>query len=255
VRKDVVVTGFSGRFRQRVPRPPGADGVEPSARFVAVAAEIGEAALSARLGRVETVELAFSEAAPSASVEGGDVAAGVLLPVLGGRSDADPARLVLIRRATHLRANPGEIAFAGGRLEPGESPEEAALREAGEEIALPPADVHVVGRLPTVFRLSRAEGIAPFVGTVIGQPRIEAHPSEVDEVLVVPLADLARVERYFEEEWPMPDGGRRRLRFFELGGDLVWGASAAILTLLLDRLSEAALELERSSPGGAPAGA
>lgn len=236
------------RFRQRIPRPPAARRPAVArARFVEVATRLGPDELAARLGRADLLERAFGPivggglpgaGAPSAAAA--RIGAAVLLPVIGGRSPDDPARLVLIRRATHLRANPGEIAFAGGRLEPGESPRQAALREAEEELLLERHHVRVLGSLPTVFRRSRAERIEPFVATVEGVVRLVPSPGEVDDVLVLALGDLARPERYFEEEWPMPGGGRRMMHFFELESDILWGASAAILTLLLDRLAVAA---------------
>lgn len=225
-------------FRQLVPRPPDASAVErPAARFVEVAARLGDEWTSL-LRSAELVERVGGERRQ----DGERSAAAVLLPVVGGRSADDPARLVLIRRATHLRANPGEVAFAGGRLEPGESAEQAALREAREEIMLDPRLVRVVGRLPLVYRVTSPEGIAPFVATVEGWPEMAPNPAEVDGLLVVSLGELGDPGRYFEESWPMPDGRVRRMHFFRLEEDMLWGASAHILTLLLDRLAGAALE-------------
>jgi len=212
---------------------------EPSARFLEAAEQLGDE-FGKRLASVELLEEAFADAGAGPVEE--RPGAAVLLPVVGGRSAKDPARLVLIRRATHLRANPGEIAFAGGRLEPGESAEEAALRETREEIMLEPGSVRVLGRLPIVYRVTRSEGIAPFVATVEGWPSMTPSPAEVDDLVVVPLAELADPERYFEESWPMGGGEFRLMHFFELDDDLVWGASARILALLLDRLAEAVLQ-------------
>ncbi len=161
-------------------------------------------------------------------------AAAVLLALLLGARDE--VSLLLIRRGAHMRSNPGEIAFPGGRLEPGESPLEAALREASEEVALDPGAVRLLGELPYATRALRLETIAAFVGAVTGEPTLAANPDEVAELHVTPLAGLADRSRYWEELWHRADGLEWRMSFFDLGDDLIWGASARILVSLLDRL-------------------
>ncbi|MGH9303648.1 MAG: NUDIX hydrolase [Acidimicrobiales bacterium] len=178
---------------------------------------------------------------PLSPPPGASSGAAVLMPVLGGRERDDPARLVFIRRARSLRANPGDIAFAGGRLEPGEQPLDAALREAEEEIALDRNQVHVLGRLEPVFSLSviRAGPIAAFVAVVRNVPTLVPNRSEVEEIVPVPLARLGDVSIYWEEEWILPPQGvSRRLGFFDLGADLLWGATARMSVLLLDALAD-----------------
>src|SRR5271166_6035218 len=110
------------------------------------------------------VRRAFSGQAPAPLSESGAGAAVLITLVPCDESgDASPAAVVLIRRARHLRRNPGEIAFPGGRIEAGEKPLAAALREAEEETALRAEHLEVLGPLVTLGRTRRSDLIAPFV--------------------------------------------------------------------------------------------
>lgn len=196
--------------------------------------------LSAALGSFELVESAFAAPAlgvqtPAEGSEGATAAVLVPLLMVGER----PA-VVMIRRASGLRSGPGEIAFPGGHVDDGEAPEAAALREAEEEIGLPPRSVRVVGELPPVSRRTAAISVAAFVGLVEDVPALTPNLREVDEVLVVPLGDLADPLCYEEELWAVDGSKARRMHFFALGDDLLWGLSARILVSLLDRLAAAA---------------
>ncbi len=223
-------------FRQQIPRPPGAERVPPQARFVAMGADEAAEVLSfEHIRRVFPGGPAGLEPVSGLEQAEHKVAAAVLVALLDAPS-ASPA-VALIRRAEHMRANPGEIAFPGGRLEPGETPAEAALREAFEEVRLPADAVVLRGTLPPVSRASLPEGIVPVVAEVSGAPRFEANPDEVDAVLVTPLAELADPSRYWEELWVHPDRRVWRMSFFDLGEDLCWGASARILVSFLERLA------------------
>jgi 8-oxo-dGTP pyrophosphatase MutT (NUDIX family) len=161
------------------------------------------------------------------------------------------ASVLLIRRAAHLRANPAEIAFPGGRIEPGESPLAAALREAEEEVALPAGAVDVLGELPMVLASRREVPILPFVAMARGLPALEANPDEVDGLLVVQLRELVAPGRYWQERWDRGDDPAWVMHFFDLGEDVIWGATARMLHELFLRL------LSRGSGGrtGGPPGA
>ena len=127
----------------------------------------------------------------------GDAGAAVLValvPCDGSGSDS-AASVVLIRRAAHLRANPGEIAFPGGRIEPGEDPLATALREAEEEVALPADAVEALGELSIVHAVRGSVAILPFVAAAPLRPALEANPAEVDCILIVPLAELVATGR------------------------------------------------------------
>ena len=149
------------------------------------------------------------------------------------------ARVVLTRRAAHLRSHRGEVSFPGGRLDGAERPEQGALREAAEEIGLDPALVEVVGRLSAVTTFASGSFITPVVGLLPGRPPLVASPHEVEHVFDVALAELADPGIFREEWWtvagrgPLVGGEPFPVWFFELPDDTVWGATARMLVELL----------------------
>ena len=163
--------------------------------------------------------------------------AGVLVPLF---EEAGEARVILTRRAAHLRSHTGEVAFPGGRLEPGEEPVAGALREAHEEVGLDPAEVEIVGSLAPLATLSSESRITPFVGLLERRPHLSANPAEVARVFDVSLAELVSDGVYREERWDLRGLGDRAMHFFELEEETVWGATARILMELLELLVGAA---------------
>jgi 8-oxo-dGTP pyrophosphatase MutT (NUDIX family) len=144
----------------------------------------------------------------------------------------DGAEVVLTRRSKHLRNHRGEVAFPGGRTDPGETPVQAALREAWEEVLLDPGLVHVVGELDHLSTVASGSHIVPIVGRLAAPPELRPGTSEVDRVFAVPLAELLSERTYREERWGTPPLDRT-IHFFELHGDTVWGATARMLLQLL----------------------
>lgn len=164
----------------------------------------------------------------------------------GGRSavlvalfeEEGEARVLLTRRSAALRTHTGEVAFPGGRMEAGEGPVAAALREAGEEVGLDPAAVEVVGRLSPLSTASSAAWITPVVGILTGRPVLRPNPAEVERAFDVSLAELASEGVYWEERWRRPSEAERPIHFFSLDGDIAWGATARVLRELLDVVLE-----------------
>jgi len=144
------------------------------------------------------------------------------------------ARIVLTRRSNRLRSHTGEVAFPGGRLEPGEAPQVAALREATEEVGLDAGAVEILGQLAPLATVSSRAGITPFVGILPGRPDLEPNPAEVDIVFDVPLAEFLAPDVYRAELWDRMGAPERPVHFFELEEDTVWGATARILHELLE---------------------
>jgi 8-oxo-dGTP pyrophosphatase MutT (NUDIX family) len=154
--------------------------------------------------------------------------------VLAPLYDVDSAAyVVLTRRTWGLRTHQGEVSFPGGRVEPGESPRVAAGREAQEEIALDPASIEIIGELDHLSTVSSDSFIVPYVGVLPSRPATTPNPDEVEAVLHVPLAELLDPAIYRGEMWTFPDGYDHPVTFFELVGDTVWGATAAMLRQLL----------------------
>jgi 8-oxo-dGTP pyrophosphatase MutT (NUDIX family) len=149
-------------------------------------------------------------------------------------------RLVLTRRSHELALHRGQLAFPGGMIEEGETPLEAALREAHEEVGLDLLTITVVGELTKVVTLPRSL-IYPVVVSLPERPTLEAAPEEVAYVFDVALKDALRPEAYWEEWWPgadhaewMEDDEHFPICFFDLGGDHVaWGPTGRILRELL----------------------
>jgi 8-oxo-dGTP pyrophosphatase MutT (NUDIX family) len=144
----------------------------------------------------------------------------------------DGPTVVLTRRAQHLRSHKGEVSFPGGRQEPGESLQEAALREACEEVGLARQGLEVVGELDHLTTFSSRSAIAPFVAVVDHVPDLTPQPTEVERILHVPVAELLLPEVFHEERWRLPSADRP-IYFFDLVGDTIWGATARMLRQLL----------------------
>ena len=142
------------------------------------------------------------------------------------------ARVLLTRRTAWLRSHSGQVAFPGGRVEPGETLVEAALRESQEEVGLDPTSVEVIGRLSRMHTISSGAGIFPFVGVVDGRPELVASPDEVDRVFDVALGELMADGVFHEEIWGIADT-ERPIYFFDVAGETVWGATARMLYELL----------------------
>lgn len=155
----------------------------------------------------------------------------VLVPLF---EEAGDTWVVLTRRAQHLRAHRGEVAFPGGRQDEGEALVDTAQREAWEEIRLAPDDVDVVGELDHLATVSSGSSIVPFVGVLPGRPAaLVASPDEVEAVLTVRLGELLDPACYRVELWPW-EGVERPMHFFDLVGDTIWGATGRMLANLLE---------------------
>jgi 8-oxo-dGTP pyrophosphatase MutT (NUDIX family) len=149
----------------------------------------------------------------------------------------DGLNVLLTRRADTLRRHAGQIAFPGGRSEPGEAPWQTALREAQEEIGLGAGQVELIG-LSTPFRLQTGFDVTPVVGLVEADFVPTPNPVEVAEVFETPFAflmDPANLERRLREQ-PGPPRWHYAITY---GDHVIWGATAAMLKALHDRLGGA----------------
>jgi 8-oxo-dGTP pyrophosphatase MutT (NUDIX family) len=195
--------------------------------------------LRERLSRSLPTATAEAIAAPAASDDAMDLVRRPLVPaaVLVAIVQGPAPGILLTKRTAHLARHAGQVAFPGGRIDPGDaSPEAAALREAQEEVGLDPAQAEVIGRLPdyvtgTGFRVTPVLALLP--------PGLDLRPApdEVEALFQLPLAVLldpdapqrrraefrGRMREFWV--WPHPE-------------HYVWGATAAILVHLACRLRD-----------------
>jgi 8-oxo-dGTP pyrophosphatase MutT (NUDIX family) len=185
------------------------------------------------------------------------VPAAVLLamaPVPG----ADDLTVVLARRPDFMRSHAGQVAFPGGAVEAGDAGGvAAALREANEEVGLDPAEVEVLGSLPTVPLAVSGFDVLPVVGLWSGRGELRANPVEVDQIIRPSLRELADPanHRLVPLTELVTDPARRTglppdvaSPVFQVHGLRVWGFTAMVLTDLLGRLGLPAPEMRVPFP-------
>jgi len=165
-----------------------------------------------------------------ATLDGPPIPAAVLVPVVLGETPG----ILLTKRTAHLNQHAGQVSFPGGRMDDGEQPEAAALREAEEEVALDPRDVQVLGRMSNYLTRSGYR-ITPVLGLLPPGLTLRPSPHEVETVFELPidvLLDPNAPQRRQREEpgrrgvywvWPHPQ-------------HYIWGATAAILVHLAQKL-------------------
>jgi 8-oxo-dGTP pyrophosphatase MutT (NUDIX family) len=159
-----------------------------------------------------------------------------LLPaaVLIAVTDRAEPGVILTQRTETMRKHAGQIAFPGGRIDPGEDIVTAALREAEEEIALPRDRVTVIGQADT-YRTVTGFQVTPVIGVI--PPDLVLHPSEAEvaNVFEVPLEFLLDSRNHVEAsvEWQ----GHERHYYEIIWNDRrIWGATAAMIVNLRRRL-------------------
>lgn len=156
----------------------------------------------------------------------GDVPRAAVLAAL--YPDGEQIRTILIRRPVHMPTHGGDLAFPGGKPEPDEGPLDTALREAHEEVGIDPADVEVLGYLPAIHTVTYPRMVVPIVGRLSGIPDLVPDPNEVDRILTPSVASLRDASRWRVENW-----NGRSIYFFDVDGDVLWGATARMVRSLL----------------------
>ena len=164
---------------------------------------------------------------------GDDCLHGAVLALLYPRDGK--THLVFIRRPLTVVHHKGQISFPGGHVESGETPAEAAVREAMEEIGVIPASLRVLGALTPLYIPPSGYCIHPFVAETDVPPAFVPQAGEVDEIIEAPLADLLDGHNVQKETWTF-EIGPRRVPFFAVGPHKIWGATAMVLSEFLEIL-------------------
>lgn len=167
---------------------------------------------------------------------GGDARQAAVLVLLFRAVDGRWQVLMTIR-AAEMTSHAGQVSFPGGKVEAGETPEQAALREYEEELGQLPAGLELVGRLASVFVFVSNFHVTPCVAVAAAPPEVQPNPGEVAGVLTVPWEVLA--EPATRQELRIE---RRGLSFlapcYRVEGFSIWGATAMMLEELLKVLEE-----------------
>lgn len=145
---------------------------------------------------------------------------------------ADQWYVPLTVRGATLRHHTGQVSLPGGRLDrPGEPVEQAALREAHEEVGLPPADVDILGRLTPLPIAVSGHLLHPVVGATARRPVFVLHAHEVERLIELPIARLMEPDAVAWEARvrAQPPGDVMNVPYFNIDGARVWGATAMVL--------------------------
>lgn len=152
-----------------------------------------------------------------------------------GRPRFDGPGVILTQRPTTMRDHPGQVAFPGGKIDPGEDAIAAALREGHEELGMDPAAVRVIG---TTDRYQTGTGfdITPVLAVIPPDLPLEPHQREVESWFEAPLA-LLMDERNWRSNSVFWKGAERQFYEMDYAGYRIWGVTAAICANLSRRLA------------------
>lgn len=155
--------------------------------------------------------------------------------VLAAMTERERPGFLLIHRPSNMRSHPGQVAFPGGKIDPGETPVEAALREAYEELGINPRDVSVIGT-SDVYRTGSGYAITPVVAVVPPDLTLNPSPTEVAAWFEAPVDFVfdAANHQHHSGFW---QGQERRYIEILWQQHRIWGVTAGIIANLAKRIA------------------
>jgi len=160
--------------------------------------------------------------------------ADLLAAVLIAITDRPTPGVILTVRREHMRTHAGQVAFPGGRIDPGEDAVAAALREAHEELVLDPKSVDLIGTIEP-YRTVTGYVVSPVIGVVPPDLSLEPHEHEVADWFEAPLAFLLDPTNQ-QRRSALFEGLTRHYYEIDWNGRRIWGATAAMIVNLSRRL-------------------
>ena len=139
----------------------------------------------------------------------------------------------LIRRPMNEKNHPGQIALPGGAMEKNETLMNTALREGFEEVGIKPEDVEIIGQLTPVPVPVSEYLIYPFVGVIDYEPEWIINEDEVEKIFILRMSELISSDNGYTEMWDLR-GNKVEVPIFKVMNETVWGATAAVLSELID---------------------
>jgi 8-oxo-dGTP pyrophosphatase MutT (NUDIX family) len=155
--------------------------------------------------------------------------------------------LVFTKRTQHVQHHKGEISFPGGARDDEDADiERTAVRETVEELGVDPSAIHVAGRLDEIPTYVTGYNVTPFVAVVPEQHSYRPSDAEIEEVIELPVDELARVGR---RDVIVRRGFPIETNVFETRGHFIWGLTGAILRQFLDEVWPALADREAGALG------
>ncbi|MDG2004084.1 MAG: CoA pyrophosphatase [Novosphingobium sp.] len=155
--------------------------------------------------------------------------------VLIAITEREEPGMLLLHRPSNMRSHPGQIAFPGGKTDPGESAEEAALREANEELGIPERSVRIIGT-SDIYHTHSGFEITPVLGVVPSDLDIVPNPTEVAQWFEAPVGFVLDPANH-KQEWIDWEGSMRAYYEIPWQQHQIWGVTAGILVNLSRRLN------------------
>ncbi|HKJ42445.1 MAG TPA: CoA pyrophosphatase [Sunxiuqinia sp.] len=150
----------------------------------------------------------------------------------------------LTKRNPNMKNHPGQVSFPGGKIEEGESPELTAIREAEEEVGISPLDVRLLGRLSELFIPVSSYSIFPYVGWMDQKPQFTLNKDEAEKLILFPVQDFLQDENIAHTDM-QTKRGLLTVPYYPFDDEIIWGATAMILSEFFEVLKAGSLSLQR----------